>query len=279
VSLGLGLTLLLLTLPAQAARVIGYVRDATTQRYLYTEVHEQTLAPDGAVQSGVTTYFDAQGREIARKTLDFSAHRTVPVYRLDMPALRYTEGISGIDNKTRQAQAYKHDGDKQAREALPLDDGPVAADEGFNQLLVDQLASLRQGETLRFGLIAAGHTQRFKFRASKVDEQVQGGQATLRLLVEPDSMLRMVVPPIALSYDLQRKRLLSYVGVSNLIDPQTGKVYKKISITYGGPAPVDVRLPPERVGTPPASTASGLPAPTAATTPAALPIGSSSSPP
>jgi len=242
--LGLSLTLLLASLPAQAARVIGYVRDASTQRYLYTEVHEQTLAGDGAVQSGVTTYFDAQGREFARKTLDFSAHRTVPVYRLDMPAQRYAEGISALNLKTWQAQAFKRDGDKETREALPMDDGPVAADEGFNQLLVDQLASIRQGNTLRFGLIAAGHTQRYKFRASKVDEQGAEGQTTLRLLVEPDSMLRLVVPAIALTYELPSKRLLSYVGMSNIIDPQTGKVYKKISITYGGPTPADVKLPP-----------------------------------
>jgi hypothetical protein len=239
----LSLALLLASLPAQAARVIGYVRDASTQRYLYTEVHEQTLAGDGAVQSGVTTYFDAQGREFARKTLDFSAHRTVPIYRLEMPAQRYAEGISALNLKALQAQAFKRDGDKEEREALPMNEGPVAADEGFNQLLVDQLASIRQGNTLRFGLIAAGHTQRYKFRATKVDEQNADGQTTLRMLVEPDSMLRMVVPAIALSYELPSKRLLSYVGMSNIIDPATGKVYKKISITYGGPTPADVKLP------------------------------------
>jgi hypothetical protein len=236
----LTLAALTLSLPAQAARVIGYVRDATTQRYLYTEVHEQRLAADGALQTGVTTYYDQQGREIARKTLDFRAHRTVPTYKLEMPALRYTEGISG---NSPQALVFKRDGDKETREALPMDDGPVAADEGFNQLLIDQLGRLRQGETVRFGLIVAGHTQRFKFRASKVDEQLVDGQATMRLLVEPDSMLRMVVAPIALRYELKTGRLLSYVGVSNIIDPDTAKVYKKISIVYGGVAPSDVKLP------------------------------------
>jgi len=242
------LALLCCSLPAQAARVIGYVRDAGTQRYLYTEVHDQTLAPDGAVLSGITTYFDTQGREFARKTLDFRAHRTVPVYRLDVPALRYAEGIS---SNAGPAQAFKLDGKQTERENLPMDDGPVAADEGFNQLLSDQLASIRRGDTVRFGLIAAGHLQRYKFRARKLDEQGAGEASVLRVLVEPDSMLRMVVSPITLRYEPQSRRLLSYEGLSNILDPATSKVYPKISITYGGPAPQEAKLPPAAGETPP----------------------------
>ncbi|MBI3381162.1 MAG: hypothetical protein HY019_04065 [Aquabacterium sp.] len=236
----LTLALILLCAQAEAARVIGYVRDTATQRYLYTEVHEQNLAPDGAVQTGVTTYFDAQGREIARKTLDYRSNRTVPIYRMDIPAVRYAEGIS---SNSPQALVFKRDGDKEERKALPLDDGLVAADAGFNQLLQDQLDTIRKGETVKFGLIVAGHTNRYGFRAKKVDEQRVDGQTVLRVLVEPDSLLRLVVPAIALSYDLKTRRLLSYQGVSNIIDPDTSKVYKLISISYGGVPPADARLP------------------------------------
>jgi hypothetical protein len=234
-------------LPAQAApvsqatRVVGYVRDAATQRYLYTEVHVLNLGDDGAVQAGVTTYYDPQGREIARKTLDYRGNRTVPIYRMDMPALRYAEGIS---SNSPQALIFKRDKDEETRKALPLDDGPVAADAGFNQLLQDQLPAILQGDTVRFGLIVAGYANRFKFRAKKVGEPGPDGQTTLRVLVEPDSMLRMLVSPISLSYDIKSRRLLSYQGVSNIIDPDTAKVYKNISIVYGGTAPAEARLPP-----------------------------------
>ena len=100
----IGLCLAVTGLSAHAnVRIIGYVTDADTQRYLYTEIHEQTLAPDGAVRQGLTTYHDAQGREIARKTLDYRNHRTVPVYRMDIPALRYAEGISASTAPSRSA--------------------------------------------------------------------------------------------------------------------------------------------------------------------------------
>lgn len=227
--------------PATQQRIIGYVRDADTQRYLYTEVHEQSLAADGAVQSAVTTYHDAQGREIARKTLDFRQHRTVPVYRMDIPALRYAEGIS---RNTPQVALFKRDADRESRKTLPLGEGLVAADAGFNQLLQDQLPAIRKGETVRFSLIVAGRTDRYSFRARKVDETAGPAGPTLRVRVEPDSLLRLLVDPIALSYDIDSRRLVSYQGVSNILDPGTQEVYRHIRITYDGPPPPDVKLPP-----------------------------------
>lgn len=242
----LTLALMLLWAEAEAARVIGYVRDTATRRYLYTEVHEQNLAADGAVQTGVTTYYDAQGREIARKTLDYRTNRTVPVYRMDMPAMRYSEGIS---SNTPQAQIFKRDGDQEERKSLPLNEGLVAADAGFNQLLQDQLPTIRKGEPVKFTLIVAGHTNSYRFRAKRIDELAEDGRPVMRVLVEPDSMLRMLVPAISLSYDLNSKRLLSYQGVSNIIDPETSKVYRNITISYGGEPAADARLPASSMGT------------------------------
>ena len=237
----LAAALLACSLTAHAARVIGYVRDANTQRYLYTEVHEQTLAADGAMQTGVTTYYDPQGREIGRKTLDFRANRTVPIYRMDLPSMSYSEGIS---SNSPQVAMFKRDHDQEERKTLPFDEGLVVADEGFNQLLLDQLNEIRKGETIRFGLFAAGRTTRFSFRAKKIDERVVDGIAVMRVLVEPDSMLRILVSPLTLSYDIKTRRLMRYEGMSNILDPDTGKAYKHITITYGGTPPAEARLPP-----------------------------------
>lgn len=230
----------LAALHAQAERLLGFVRDADTQRYLYTEVHELVPGPDGAVQTGVTTYYDAQGREIARKTLDYRANRTVPVYRLDMPAQKYSEGIEA--NKP-QALLFKLDKGKEERKAMALDGGLVAADSGFNQLLLDQWPRLQAGERVTFGLIVAGNTDRYRFRARKTGDTTVAGQAAASVLVEPDSMLRLLVDPIELVYDAKGSKLLAYKGLSNIIDAATGKVFKKVSITYGGPAPAEAIWP------------------------------------
>jgi len=221
---------------AHAERVVGYVRDADTQRYLYTEVHDLVRAGDGAVQTAVTAYYDVQGKEMARKTLDYRANRTVPVYRLDVPALKYAEGIS---SNTPTAQVFKIDNDREDRKSIALNEGAIAADSGFNQLLQDAWAQIKRGETIKFSLIAAGRTASYSFRARKLDEVNLNGTAATKVLVEPDSMLRLVVAPIELTYDSKGSKLLAYKGVSNILNPETGKVYKLIQVNY------DITPPPE----------------------------------
>ncbi len=225
----------------QAVRVVGQVRDAQTQALLYTEVHEQTLGADGAVLSGVTTYLDQQGKTFARKTLDFRQHRCIPLFTLDVPGQRYSEGIRRIGPK---AELFKRDGGEERRELLAVRDGLVAADEGFNQLLSDQLTALSKGETVNFNLLVAGSLDQFRFRASalsgKLAESPSDVNAKLPPLVvrvEPDSMLRMVVPPIVLSYDARSRVLLRYEGLSNIPNPATGKVFDRVRIDYGQNAP------------------------------------------
>jgi hypothetical protein len=228
------------SLSAHAERVIGYVRDAESQRYLYTEVHDQVLASDGSVQTSLTVYYDAQAKEIARKTLDYRQHRTVPLYRMDMPQQRYSEGI---DSNKGQVSLFKQDQGQLERKNLPLGTGLLAADAGFNQLIIDQMPQLQAGERISFSLIAAGNLDSFRFRASKLGDTVLRGVPATRILVEPDSMLRWLVSPIELVYDSESRKLMSYKGLSNIINPDTGKVYKQIRISYGGPAPAEARWP------------------------------------
>jgi hypothetical protein len=227
---------------AQAARVVGQVRDAKTQALLYTEIHDQALAPDGAVLSGVTTYQDPQGKTFARKTLDFRQHRSIPLFTLDVPGQRYSEGIRRLGPK---AELFKRDGGEEQRELLTVREGLVAADEGFNQLLSDQLTALSKGETVNFTLLVAGSLDQFRFRAQAVSGKLaeRGAAADasgaklppLVVRVEPDSMLRMVVPSIVLSYDARTRFLLRYEGLSNIPNPATGKVFDRVRIDYAPP--------------------------------------------
>ncbi|MFT3855961.1 MAG: hypothetical protein QM742_00050 [Aquabacterium sp.] len=214
---------------ATTSRIVGQVRDAATQRPLYTEIHEQTLAPDGTVQSGLTVYQTPDGREIARKTLDYRAHRTVPLYRMDIPAMRYAEGIAQLGS---EASLFKGDRGKETIEQVPLGNELVAADAGFNQLLQDQLPRLMAGDTVHFHLIVPGRLDRYRFRARQAGQRTEAGRPLVRIRVEPDSLLRWLVDAIDLDYDTQSRQLRRYEGVSNILDPATGKVYPRIQILY-----------------------------------------------
>jgi hypothetical protein len=221
-------------------RIVGYVRDAATQRYLYTEVHQLQLNRDGAPRSGLSVYYDPQGQEIARKTLDYRAHRTVPVYKLEIPAQSYSEGISAVADE--QVVLFKTSSARQEAK-VPLPEGDIAGDSGFNQLIMDLWPRLQRGQTVRFRLIVAGRLTDYAFRARHAGEITYQQQAATRIRVEPDSVLRFLVDPIELVYDRSGRRLLSYLGVSNILDPSTGEVYRRVQITYGGPAPAEAKLP------------------------------------
>ncbi|MEK8087093.1 hypothetical protein WNB94_11780 [Aquabacterium sp. A3] len=241
----LGLVLALAALhPAHAQatseRIVGYVRDANTQRYLYTEVHQLQIGRDGAPVTGTTTYLDPQGQEMARKTVDYRSHRTVPVYRLELPAQGYSEGITEVGGTVMM---FKTSQRTRQEERLDMPEGHVAGDSGFNQLIMDLWPSLQRGQTVRFRLLVAGRLSDYAFRARHAGELTYLQQAATRIRVEPDSMLRFLVDPIDLIYDRSGRRLLHYAGVSNILNPATGEVYKRIDIQYGGEPPAEARLP------------------------------------
>ena len=243
-------TFALLCESAQAETVVGFARDSLTQRFLYTEVHDFNRAPDGEVQTASSRYYDAQGREIARKSLDYRANRFIPIYKLEMPMQRYAEGIS---SNADPVVLFKQDQGKEERKSLPREAGGQtleAADSGFNHLLMDKLPQLIKGETVSFKLIVAGNTDRYRFRARKSGELSVDQEPAVRLRVEPDSLLRLLVDPIELVYDRKGTRLISYRGVSNIIDPATGQVHKQVDIRYGGPVPAEARWPQRTAASP-----------------------------
>jgi hypothetical protein len=222
----------------RADTIVGFARDAATQRFLYTEVHEFTRSADGKVLTAQSRYHDAQGREIARKSLDYRANRYIPIYKMEVPAQRYVEGIRANGDPV---VVFKRDGEREELKRLAREPGLEAADSGFNHLLMDQLPRLLQGQTVSFRLIVAGQADSFRFRAMQVGETTVDQTPAVKLRVEPDSLLRLLVEPLELVYDRQGTRLISYRGISNIIDPQTRQAYKQVVITYGGPVPPEAR--------------------------------------
>jgi hypothetical protein len=53
----------------------------------------------------------------------------------------------------------------------------------------------------------------------------------------------LIAPALDLLYDPSTRRLLEYRGVSNILDPATGKVYKKVRISYSAKPPAEAKAP------------------------------------
>lgn len=227
---------------SQVLRFYGYAYDLASGKYLYTEVYREDVQ-DGRWTGGHTSYYDADGRPLGEKTLSFSADPYIPVYTLNLTTAGYSEGISRVGKDGVDLFKQSAGQDRQAA-TIPHNE-PMAADSGFHSFLYDHMPELLAGQTLKFRFAAAGQLDSYNFRARKTGDTVFEGRPAVLLKVEPDSLLRFLVSPLILTYDPQSRRLLEYRGISNVINPATGKPYNA-RIDYYSKPPDDApkNLPP-----------------------------------
>lgn len=240
------LTLLLsLSLPAwadeQVLRFYGYAYDLKSNRYLYTEVHQQHLS-DGRWVGGTMTYYDPQGRRIGFKTLDFARDPAIPLYHLTLDLTGYEEGIDGIGDTLSLFKRHAR-GEPLERASVARGDA-TAADSGFHAYIRQHFAELMAGQTLNFRLVAAGNLDAYKFRIRRIDDTRFEDAPAVRLKVEPDSLLRFVVDPLELTYDPQSRKLLEYRGISNIHDSSGNPYTVRIDYYRQPPADAPKALPP-----------------------------------
>lgn len=223
-------------------RFYGYAYDLASGKYLYTEVYREEIDKDRWV-SGHTTYYDAEGRRLGEKTLNFASDPYVPVYTLNLTGVGYSEGISSVGPDG--VQMFKESREKGRQTGSVPKVAQMAADSGFHSYLYDHMPELVAGKTLKFQFAAAGQLDSYSFRAHKTGDTQFEGQPAIQLKVEPDSLLRYLVDPLILTYDPQSRRLLEYRGISNVINPATGKPYNA-RIAYYSKPPDDApkNLPP-----------------------------------
>lgn len=228
------------TASAETFRFYGYAFDLKTDAYLYTEVHEQEIT-DGVWTKGRIRYYDPSGALIGDKVMDFSSHPFVPVYRLDLPAQGYSEGISAVG---QDLSLFKIVDGKRSEKTVSLRDN-MAADSGFHSLLRDQFETLMSGQNARFRLVVAGNLDSFSFRARKLEDTTFDGIPAVKFVVEPDSLLRLLVDRLEVVYEPKERQLLEYRGISNIHDPATGKPFEaRIVYPAQPPAGAPETLPP-----------------------------------
>lgn len=226
---------------AEVRRFRGYAFDLDSDRYLYTEVHEQTW-DNGRWTAGRIRYYQPDGSLLGDKQLDFRANPSVPVFRFEMAPQQYLESITAVQGG--DVALRKVVSGKVRQQTLALD-ADTAADSGFHNYLLDRFDALLGGQTLAFRFIVAGNLDAYRFRARRVGETAFDGRTAVRLRVEPDSMLRYLVDPLELLYDARTRELLEYRGISNVHDPATRKAYTaRIVYTREPPAGAPARLPP-----------------------------------
>ena len=224
--------------PVEELRFHGYAYDLASNRFLYTEVHDQRVVGERWL-GGTIDYYAPDGRHIGHKSLDFSQDPYVPVYRMELNTARghYMEAITAVlpDRIDMIKQGY---GATKIGEASVPHHNPICGDSGFHTFIRDNFTELLEGQTLNFRFAVAGNLDAYRFRARLVDRTTFEGRPAVRIRVEPDSLLRWLVDPLLLTYEPDQRKLVEYRGISNLHDPATGKAYN-VRVIYPSVRPAD----------------------------------------
>lgn len=220
----------------------GYAYDLESNRFLYTEVHEQRIVGDRWI-GGTIDYYAADGSPLGRKTMDFSQDPFVPVYRLDLKARGgYMESITGLTPGTIE-MAKQGYGEKAVERASVKRAAAIAADSGFHTFIRANFPDLVAGKTVTFMFAVAGSLDAFRFRIKRLGDTTFEGRPAVKLGVEPDSLLRLLFDRLELTYEPEDRKLVEYRGVSNVHDPATGEAWN-VRIIYPTQRPADAPAPP-----------------------------------
>jgi len=193
----------------------------------YVETHEVRVS-GGRVTSAETRYDRPDGRTIARLSSAYAPGSFAPDYEFRDLRTGALEAVRrGPDGVRLQ------DGDR--AKVLPLpEDVPLVAGQGLDRYARAHLDELARGEVLRVSLALPGRLDAFGFQLR--GERLENGRVRVRF--EPTSFfLRILAPSLEGEYDPVTRRLVRYVGVSNVAAEDGSPQQVEIAYSYAEPDP------------------------------------------
>ena len=209
---------LLATAP-QVERFQGVARGSDGS-VAYVETHEVRIS-GGSVTSAETRYDHPDGRTIARLVSAYVPGSFAPDYEFQDLRTGAREAVRRDPNGVRL-----QDGDRDRLLPLPVD-VPLVAGQGLDRYARAHLDELARGEVLEVSLALPGRLDAFGFRLR--GEKLASGLVRVRF--EPTSFfLRILAPSLEGEYDPDTRRLVRYVGVSNVAAADGSP--QKVEIAY-----------------------------------------------
>ena len=209
---------LLATAP-QVERFQGVARGSDGS-VAYVETHEVRIS-GGSVTSAETRYDHPDGRTIARLVSAYAPGSFAPDYEFQDLRTGAREAVRRDPNGVRL-----QDGDRDRLLPLPVD-VPLVAGQGLDRYARAHLDELSRGEVLEVSLALPGRLDAFGFRLR--GEKLASG--IVRVRFEPTSFfLRILAPSLEGEYDPDTRRLVRYVGVSNVAAADGSP--QKVEIAY-----------------------------------------------
>ncbi len=227
-----GLILLAFAAPLGAAgegAAAGMAYDLESGELLYRETH--CLNNDGSERE--VFYQDIDGKLIAHKRVDYSSGVTTPSF------VQHNHNASksievGMQQGEVRMTVFDWDSGRATRSAVarPKDGLPVVIDAGFDGFVRQHWNELVSGETREFQFPFANRESLVQLRIQPRTCSYQTQSDQCFRLDLANWLLRMMVEPIELGYDLESRRLARFRGLSNISDEGGNGLVVDIHYSY-----------------------------------------------
>jgi len=205
--------------------------DETMQTVLYKERHLVMHNDRGEPSHSMVLYSrpDEGPKVFANLRSDFTRGRNVSVYEFHDYALKWKEGITYEDGRYVM---YRGEGELPLeKKELSMDASNLFAGEGWHYFLLDKLDMLaqkaRKPTPFVLHLCFPAHLANYPFVLKR--EWLKGSLLRMSLSFK-SFLISFFAPKIFVTYDVVRKKLLSFSGPSNVYD-EKGKL-QNVHIVY-----------------------------------------------
>lgn len=187
----------------------GDAYDLKTGAFVYSENHSAYHKDDDHIYSRVS-YRDKSGHEFANKLITFAAAKTQPTYELRDSRDGYVEGIRRAGGKTIYYARRKTNSEMKTKAVQAP--APAVFDAGFDYFVREHFDEICAGKNRSFYFAVPIELDYYKFRLAR-----KSISEVCHVYLELDNfVLRQIVKPIKLWYDVEKRRLKKYEGISNI---------------------------------------------------------------
>lgn len=210
----------------------SHAYDFNSGKYLYSENHKEYYENGKHIYS-IVKYKDPSEKTLAKKKIEFGKKKTQPDFFLEDYRTGYTDQAKLINpqNQTFELEHQRSKSKPKTKKTIKVP-GIVVVDGGFDYFIRENFSTLTQGNRIRGNFVLTNRLDYFQCRVYKTKDLKYRERDAVQFVLQPENfVIRAIADKIIVTYDKKSKRLLEYVGISN-IQNNAGDDFPKVKIIF-----------------------------------------------
>lgn len=225
------ISIVMLSVVASGFELIGTAKDIKSGKIIYIEKHQITNDAKGFNRLIQTDYTRPNGEIFASIKSDFSKSLFLPEVEYKDQRFQLTE-TQTYDKESQKVVLTKIEKNKEAeKKEFAVKDNFVTG-QGFNNFIKTHFEAL-PGKAIEINFIVLARMDYYKFNI--LPQKIESTTERSFALTAGNFIFRMFSHPIEVSYDARTCRLLTFKGLSNIMNDQDKSQEVLIHYSEGTP--------------------------------------------